>query len=53
MTVKDPVCGQVLETTTTEGRSDYDGHAYYFCSHECQNQFEQDPLGVIVAAYSR
>src|SRR5680860_1367913 len=41
--VKDPVCGMDVDPATSEYRSEYDGHEYYFCSRHCQARFEADP----------
>ncbi len=53
MIVKDPVCGQEIESSSNEGHSEYDGHSYFFCSDNCKTMFELDPQRCIVAAYSR
>jgi Cu+-exporting ATPase len=39
----DPVCGMEVAEGQASGRSEYDGKAYYFCSVECQEEFEDDP----------
>jgi Cu+-exporting ATPase len=32
-----------VDERQASGRSEYDGKAYYFCSAECQEEFEDDP----------
>jgi YHS domain-containing protein len=39
----DPVCGMEVPTGQAVGESEYKGHAYYFCSEDCREQFESDP----------
>jgi YHS domain-containing protein len=39
----DPVCGMEVDERQASGRSEYDGKVYYFCSAECQEEFEDDP----------
>lgn len=41
--VKDPVCGMLIDATSAPGKSDYQGKTYYFCSAQCQRQFDGDP----------
>jgi Cu+-exporting ATPase len=41
--VKDPVCGMIIESTTSAGTSTYEGQTYYFCSDECKRQFDKNP----------
>jgi len=43
MHVKDPVCGQSLTLTDVAGSTLHHGWAYYFCSIDCQEQFEEAP----------
>jgi len=50
MVVRDPVCGIELDRDHTEGRSEYDGHVYYFCSRECKEMFDMDPQRYIADA---
>lgn len=45
--VKDPVCGTMLEKNETERTSEYGGELYYFCSAQCQNDFEAAPASFI------
>ena len=39
----DPVCGMEVEESQAAGKTSYAGQVYYFCSKECQKNFEQDP----------
>jgi len=39
----DPVCGMDVEEATAAGKSEYEGKTFYFCSAECQEEFEDDP----------
>jgi len=45
----DPVCHMDIEITDAAGRSDYEGHTYYFCSMGCKRDFDADPEGVLKA----
>lgn len=41
--VEDPVCGMHLMPEDAVAESEYGGQTYYFCSEECQAEFEMDP----------
>src|SRR5680860_47927 len=41
--VKDPVCGMLVDPHTAEHRSEHAGKIWYFCSSGCQSKFESDP----------
>lgn len=41
--VKDPVCGMIIEPSKAAGHADYKGHAYHFCSASCKTKFDRDP----------
>ena len=41
--VKDPVCGMMVDSETTELKSDYQGATYYFCGPGCKRAFDRDP----------
>jgi Cu+-exporting ATPase len=41
--VKDPVCGMVIDIETAAGSSTYEEQVYYFCSTECKREFDQNP----------
>ncbi len=48
ITAIDPVCGM----TVSPGKaleSQHEGQTYYFCSAGCQQKFEADPAGVLIA----
>jgi Cu(I)/Ag(I) efflux system membrane fusion protein len=43
---KDPVCGHEVGETQAKAAgltSDYEGKTYYFCSYNCNKQFDTDP----------
>ena len=40
---RDPVCGMSVVIASASHQSEHAGRAYYFCSAECQRQFERDP----------
>ena len=42
-TVKDPVCGMMIDPDTAAGRFTYQGKTYHFCSAQCLRQFESEP----------
>jgi YHS domain-containing protein len=42
-TVKDPVCGMMIEAESAVARIDKDGQSYFFCSEECRTAFEASP----------
>ena len=39
----DPVCGMRISITDETLNDNYYGHTYFFCSHECLQQFEHNP----------
>ncbi|HEY4100475.1 MAG TPA: YHS domain-containing protein [Gemmatimonadales bacterium] len=41
--VLDPVCGMSIDPAAAEGVSNWNGERYYFCSKNCQHQFDADP----------
>ena len=41
--VADPVCGMEVNSEEAAGKSEYQGHTYYFCNPSCQQQFNQNP----------
>ena len=47
MQVKDPVCGMMIEDTTANAKSTYQGKTYYFCSEDCKTSFEANPAKYI------
>jgi YHS domain-containing protein len=40
---KDPVCGMQVNEQQAAGKTDYQGQTYYFCSSNCNQQFDQNP----------
>jgi Cu+-exporting ATPase len=47
----DPVCGmRIDEKKNPELRSQFEGRKYFFCSEECQEEFEADPGGYVETA---
>ncbi|WP_084705249.1 heavy metal translocating P-type ATPase [Beijerinckia mobilis] len=42
-TVKDPVCGMVVDPATAKHHTDHGGKTYYFCSAKCHAKFEASP----------
>ncbi|MBI4501710.1 MAG: YHS domain-containing protein [Gemmatimonadetes bacterium] len=41
--VKDPVCAMAVDSHKAAGRSVYQGEAYYFCSDNCKQAFDDQP----------
>ncbi len=41
--VKDPVCGMMVDSETTQWKSEYQGATYYFCAPGCKTAFDADP----------
>ena len=42
-TVKDPVCGMIIESESAAARAEVAGQVVYFCSSECATTFEANP----------
>jgi YHS domain-containing protein len=42
-TVKDPVCGMLIESESAIARAEIAGQIFYFCSSECASAFEANP----------
>ena len=40
---KDPVCGMQVEEADAVATAEHQGTTYYFCSTDCQEEFESDP----------
>jgi YHS domain-containing protein len=40
---KDPICNIEVDEETAEFKSQYASQTFYFCSAECQEQFEFRP----------
>ena len=43
----DPVCGAKVDEEKAPKRTEYAGQTYYFCSTECQRNFELAPASYI------
>jgi signal transduction histidine kinase/YHS domain-containing protein len=41
--VRDPVCGAIIEPDKAYGSVEHDGQRYYFCCPVCQGAFRQNP----------
>ena len=41
--VRDPVCGAVIEPNKAYGSVDHEGQRHYFCCPVCQGAFRQNP----------
>lgn len=42
-TIRDPVCGMMVDPASAKETVDYMGATYYFCSSGCRSAFECDP----------
>jgi xanthine dehydrogenase accessory factor len=42
-TATDLVCGMIVEIANARHRSNYEGHAFYFCCPACKRLFEDNP----------
>ncbi len=42
-TVKDPVCGMMIDSDSAAARIERDSETFYFCSSACAVSFEADP----------
>jgi Cu+-exporting ATPase len=40
---RDPICGMSVDKTSARHRSDFNGHAFYFCCGGCKTKFDDDP----------
>lgn len=40
---RDPVCNMEVDEQSADGRSQYQGQTYYFCTESCKSEFEQNP----------
>ena len=41
--IKDVVCGMMVDSETTELKSEYEGATYYFCGPGCKTAFDRNP----------
>jgi P-type Cu+ transporter len=39
----DPVCGMKVDESSAEHQTKHAGKKYFFCSEECNNEFEKPP----------
>jgi Cu+-exporting ATPase len=39
----DPVCGMEVNPTSAAAQSEHAGVAFYFCSQECKQKFDDNP----------
>jgi YHS domain-containing protein len=44
---KDPVCNMMVDMTTAQWTSEYEGQTYYFCAPGCKQAFEAEPTKYI------
>jgi Cu+-exporting ATPase len=51
-TVTDPVCGMKIDSSQAAAQTTYQGQAYYFCSTDCRDTFEQNPRDYVGNASS-
>ncbi|MFQ6002822.1 MAG: HAD-IC family P-type ATPase, partial [Candidatus Zixiibacteriota bacterium] len=42
--IKDPVCGMEVTKEEAAATSTYEGKVYYFCSKNCRERFDQNPV---------
>ena len=43
-TVRDPVCGMMVDPATAQHSAGHDSHRYYFCSAGCREKFVAQPM---------
>ena len=43
VTVRDPVCGMIVDPARTAHHATHDGRAFHFCCAGCRTRFEADP----------
>lgn len=41
-TVKDPVCGMMIDSDTAPYHVAHEDHTHYFCSKNCRDKFQAD-----------
>jgi len=46
-TTVDPVCGMRISRSLAAVSTQYRGHAYYFCSADCESKFSHDPTAYV------
>ena len=50
-TVKDPICGMMIDPKYAAGTSTLEGQTFYFCSNNCKRTFDKDPPRYAKAAH--
>ena len=50
-TVKDPICGMMIDPKYAAGSSVHEGVTFYFCSPGCKRTFDKDPHRYAHAAH--
>ena len=48
-TVKDPVCGMIVDPQKAAGKVEHSGKTYFFCSPRCKERFEKEPEKFLAA----
>jgi P-type Cu+ transporter len=43
MSMRDPVCGAVLDENTAKFKISYEGETFHFCSLVCKKRFKRQP----------
>jgi YHS domain-containing protein len=51
--VKDPVCGMVIDSEAAAGSSTYEEQVYYFCSTECKREFDRNPKKYVEPRFTK
>lgn len=41
---EDPICGMAVDPRTAQWKSLFSNKVFYFCSQECKEQFDSDPV---------
>jgi len=47
--VKDPVCGMMVDPQKAAGKAEHAGKTYFFCSLRCKERFEKEPEKFLAA----
>lgn len=50
---KDPVCGMVVLPESAEGKAEFRGETYYFCSDQCMREFQSNPAKYVEVESTR
>lgn len=40
---RDPVCGMTVLEESAQGKAEFQGKTYYFCSDQCMRDFQSNP----------